>query len=369
MQTRTAVHSLEGAKKQRSTAEAQAYFTMCSLMLFSQMMLYGSLGVLPEAGNASWWLAALMALPALAAWGVLRWATWGGLDLAQALGTGLGRIGAGAAGILYGLLLGVDVQFALSGLTELTAAFVIEDGSVWQLAPWGAAAGIAGVWLGREMGAARCCYLMRWLLAAVLTGCVIAALPMGDAAFLFPWQFESLQRDMHQGLLWSGSLWPVVLTGFLPAGASAQRMKRSWTVLLGIAGVLLLFFGYCFVLPAFSFREKMTWGERMVVFLRASPSKLMWEILLIFKMLVLLLNVCAAASLAGRLITRLALPKVHPGLWATLIIGAAVPLAASHTQWCQEVLIMVGPWRLPMALAPLFPTGAVLAWKRRKKQL
>ena len=344
----------------------QAYQTMCTVMLFSQMMLYGSLAVLPKAGNASWWLAALALLPALAVRRLGRWADPRRMGLEQTLKMALGKWGAGAAGIVYGLLLWADIQLALSGLTELTAAFVIEEGGVWLMALMGGAAGIAGVWLGREMGAARCCHLVRWPLAAALAGCIMAALPMGDGAFLFPWQHNGWQDTLTQGLGWSGSLWPMVLVGFAPAGARNGSTEWNDRVLWGLTGVLLLFFGYCFVLPAQALTDELTWGERMVAFLRPSPSKLMWEILLLFKMLVLLLNLCAAASLAGRLINSLVLPKVHPGFGATALLLAALPLAASHTQRSQAILAAAGPWRLPVAMLPLLMTGVSLRIRGRK---
>ena len=366
MGTATAVNSLQTEKQQRSTAEVRAYRSMCELMLYSQLVLYGTLVVLPKAGSASWWMAGALVLPALAIGGIVRWARRGGLEMGETLLKGLGSKGRAAAGILYGLLLGADIQWALSGLTELTASFVIEDGGVWQLAPWGAVAGIAAVCLGREMGVARSCYLLRWLLAAVLVGCVIAALPMGDVVHLFPWQFEGLETDIKQLWGWSAGLWPMVLIGAAPGGARSGHAREFRSVLCAIAGVLLLFFGYCFVLPPRTFLLPMTWGERMVVFLRATPSKLIWELLIIFKMTVMLLNICAAASLAGRLLTRWTFPKVYPGLWAAGLILAALPLAANHTWRGQEILSAIGPWRLPLALTPVAAAGLLRRIKERR---
>lgn len=366
MQTRTKVDSYRTAAEQRSMAGNQNHRAMCTLMLYTQAVLYGTLTVLPKAGNASWWLAGTLVIPALAAFGLVKWSC-GRNGLSEALFKGLGARGRGVAGILYALLLGFDVCFALSGLTELTASFVIEEGGVWQLAPWGAAAGIAGVWLGHEMGAARCCYLLRWLLTAVLVGCVIAALPMGDASFLFPWQFESLEQDLSQGLLWSGSLWPMVLMGDTSGGARGMRCGKVKMVLFGIGTVLLLFFGYCFVLPAEAFLRAMTWGERMVVFLRATSSKLMWELLLVMKMTVLLLNICAGAALAGQLIRHWTCGKAHPCLWASALILLSIPAAADHTRFSQQILIMAAPWRLPAALLPVAAAGVGMRIRERRE--
>ena len=368
MQTKTAVHSSQDAKRQRQGASAKAYQALCAVMLFCQLLLYGNLQVLKQAGNASWWLAAALFIPGGLLYGSIRWITGGGRSLTDVFCLAFGRSGAAVCGIYYALLLGLDIQLLLSGLTELTASYVIEEGSVWSMALWGVIAGSAGVWLGREMGAARCCYLLRWLLAAVLVACIASALPMGDAAFLFPWQFKGLTEDLRQGINWSGSLWPVILMGFWPKGAKGEGSLRFWPVAAALAGLMLVFFGYCFVLPGAGLMAPMTWGERMVLFLQGTPSKLLWELLLNFKMVIMLLSLTGAASLAGRLIARLAIPKIHPGIWGTLLIAAAFPLAGTHTQWSQDLLAALGPWRLPAAVLPLGAAGLSLIVRKGRKR-
>jgi len=54
MGTQTYVTSPGKQKIQRSTAMGAEHLSLCGVMLFTQMTLYGSLAVLPEAGSASW---------------------------------------------------------------------------------------------------------------------------------------------------------------------------------------------------------------------------------------------------------------------------------------------------------------------------
>lgn len=365
MRTETQVHSQAASIQQRKAAAGEAYHALWGLMLFAQVTLYGTLVILPQCANGAWWLAAGLTLPALLLGWSIRWLLPRRIPLRSVFRDALGPWGAALVGILYGLIFWLDLSAALCGLTELTSAFVIEDGGVWPMALWGAAASAVAVWVGRERGAARCCYLLRWVLMVALAGCVAAALLMGEKRFLLAQQ-KPVLTNLQAGSGWLGSLWPVLLMEFSPVKEKTQ--KRWWAAILWpVSAAALLFVAYCIAMPPSALAGALTWGERMVQFMRGSPSKWMWETLLLLKMSVFFLNLIGGAALGGRILNQLVAGGIHPGIWASALLLAAIPLAGLHGPAGLTWLAKMLPWRLPAALIPLLGAVGIRGLRARRR--
>ena len=374
--TETAVRDKAASFQQKQEAAAACHHSMCAMMLYAQWMLYGTLSVLKNAGSAAWWLTALQLLPALALYflmrGLLR--LHPGRGLWGALEESLGGIGARICGAVYVLLIWWDGQTALYALSDLVSAYMLMEADFWGIVIAAAAACAVCAWSGGRYGVSRMCYLLRWVLGGVLLVLIAAALSMGSVSNLYPYLGPGLESDLRAGLGFLGAAWPAVLFGFVPmetpGKAAWPSQKPGGLRFLIPAGVLcaLLFLAYCLVLPSGVFQSPMSWGEQMVLFLTSAPSKLIWEGLLQYKTLLLLMVTAGCASLGARLMQSAFLYKAPLALYGAILLALMLPIPGFHTPEGSAFLEAFAPYRLPIAALPLILGYAGTLVKRLKER-
>jgi|GEM_PF-6331629 len=334
----------------RHAAAANAYHSMCVLLCYCQIVLYATLSGVSLAGPAQWWLILLQFLPASALFLLMRLVLKANASqtLFAAFQNALGKFGKRLALCLYGLLLLMDAWFVLHAMTDIVAAYVLQQPQYLMIGLAIAGSCLIAVLTGGMEGTARMTRLFIKPLFLLLLLAVVTAVRIGSAANLYPYMGPGYSAAAASFLKGGGAVWPVVLMGFAAGeGEKAIPTGLYWIPAMVLTAALPIL-AYCFVLPYDVLMKSDTWASRIVGFLRSGPSKLVWELFLLQAMALFTCGLCGGMAIFGDLMKRKSrsVPMLFFGL-------ALVAFSLFHEDLLIAVFAFMMPWRFPAALLPL----------------
>jgi Spore germination protein. len=350
-----------GKKLSREAAATEAHYGVCVLLIYTQIVLHSALVGLPTAGPAQWWLMLLQFIPASGLFLLIRlvFRLYPGQTLAGAFQKSFGKVGSGLAMGLYGLLLLADAWFNLYALVDVVAAYVINRPQYVSIGLAVVVTALASVLAGGVDGTERMVFLFMKPLAALLVLAAFAAFQKGNIANLYPYMGAGREMVFRSFLSGCGASWPVVLMGFKvkPQGEDASSGFK-WLA-AAIVAIALPVLCYCYVQPYGVLMAPEALSARLVGFLRASPSKVIWELFLIHAMVLFLCAICAGLAVFSSIAAKGLKKKARRGFF-TLGFGVVLAgLSAWHADSLLEVFKLIMPWRYLAAVLPLLATCVI----------
>lgn len=346
----------------RRAFAADAYHSVCILLCYCQVVLYTTLTGIPLAGPAQWWLTLLQILPAAGLFFFMRQVLkiTAKQTLADAFKSTLGPFGAKLVFYLYGALLLLDAWFTLHALTDIAAAYVLKQPQYLPIGLALAAACLLAAATGGMTGTARMVHLFAKPLLLLLVLAVGTAFQIGDPVNLYPYMGPGYDAAAASFLKGSGAVWPIVLMGFAKGSGEKATPTGFKRIPAALLTAMLPILSCCLVLCYDTLMKSGTWASRIVGFLRSAPSKMVWELFLIWAMVLFICGLCGGMAVFGDLVKR-----KGRGIPIFIFGSALVVLSFFHKDSLTAVFALLMPWRLIAALLPLI--AALLSGLIKKK--
>lgn len=342
-QTATPVHDEKQSDLSRRADHMREGAIMLGMTVFSQLLAFSALYMLPVAATSAWWGALLLIVPALLLWGFGMLAARGMPQ--NAFERAPYRVIAGVLAVLFLSDMAVD----LLAMIELTCAFILPGTPRFWLAMIAAIAVGVGTPYKAPDAASRTARFLRWFFIGSFVFCAATVMPQGETGYLFPWAGYGVRHTLRCAALGGGGCWTAaVLPLFSHAEPrQAARRARTWLPqLVAVFMIALLLLCCAYVLPATSLSERWGFVLRLQMLMNISPSTLAWSLMLITELLLFLVAFAGSGSFLCACVKRAAKLRVPLLPFALL----CVPLALIGADIAEKALMAVLPLRYPIAV-------------------
>ena len=302
-QTATPVHDEKQSDLSRRADHMREGAIMLGMTVFSQLLAFSALYMLPVAATSAWW-GALLLVPALLLWGFGMLAARGMPQ--NAFERAPYRVIAGVLAVLFLSDMAVD----LLAMIELTCAFILPGTPRFWLAMIAAIAVGVGTPYKAPDAASRTARFLRWFFIGSFVFCAATVMPQGETGYLFPWAGYGVRHTLRCAALGGGGCWTAA------------------------------------VLPGTSLSERWGFVLRLQMLMNISPSTLAWSLMLITELLLFLVAFAGSGSFLCACVKRAAKLRVPLLPFALL----CVPLALIGADIAEKTLMAVLPLRYPIAV-------------------
>ena len=254
-QTATPVHDEKQSDLSRRADHMREGAIMLGMTVFSQLLAFSALYMLPVAATSAWWGALLLIVPALLLWGFGMLAARGMPQ--NAFERAPYRVIAGVLAVLFLSDMAVD----LLAMIELTCAFILPGTPRFWLAMIAAIAVGVGTPYKAPDAASRTARFLRWFFIGSFVFCAATVMPQGETGYLFPWAGYGVRHTLRCAALGGGGCWTAAVLPLLSHAEPRQaaRQARTWLPqLVAVFMIALLLLCCAYVLPATSLGER--WG-------------------------------------------------------------------------------------------------------------
>ena len=268
-QTATPVHDEKQSDLSRRADHMREGAIMLGMTVFSQLLAFSALYMLPAAATSAWWGALLLIVPALLLWGFGMLAARGMPQ--NAFERAPYRVIAGVLAVLFLSDMAVD----LLAMIELTCAFILPGTPRFWLAMIAAIAVGVGTPYKAPDAASRTARFLRWFFIGSFVFCAATVMPQGETGYLFPWAGYGVRHTLRCAALGGGGCWTAAVLPLLSHAEPRQaaRRARTWLPLLvAVFMIALLLLCCAYVLPATSLSGRWGFVLRLQMLMNISPA-------------------------------------------------------------------------------------------------
>ncbi len=212
---------------------------------------------------------------------------------------------------------------------------------------------------------------LKWLIAALLLYCGIAAVPYGKANHFFPLLGRGMPFILRGALWMSGAaasgVWPLLTCGEKECPHSLFPAVRSPLIAVCLGTVTYLF--SVWLMPVYAMERPENLGWRMMLIVHMTPSIPAWSMSVAALMLLLLTAAAYSASQAAFALSRFGGKKKAPRFLNASILFSLTPACVMNPDAAEAFLAAAAPWRAAVCFFLLCLLAAYCAIRDKRKRI